>query len=355
MIYKLLILYLVFAFIIIHSISISYNISWNKIQKHFLRLAFVALFIIMAFRNTSVGTDTYTYSILYNYVSKASIPYIISNFFALDIELGYALLMKIISLLNGSYYTFQIFISFLFCLLMYRFIRDNMNNTITGVILFISLGLYLTTFNITRQMLAVALVANAWTFLKKSQYIKFVIYVIIAVTIHLSSIISIFIFAAYAIRNNRKLYLIILIFVLCLPFIFYNVISIVSNYLPAYENYFNNTKEIQEAHLSKVLWGIEGFISLNIVFLRKYNIHDKFIALMCLINIMTNIISLYFNYFERIGLYFSPFLLLLFEIYGNSLNNKLLNRSYYIALYTCFLIFFIRSSSTDQYVYSFFF
>lgn len=356
MIYKLLVLYLLVVAYFYQFVKTTQRVNWKN-RNFFLIPAFLGLFLVMGFRDISVGVDTYNYSLIFNSISRLPISSLLSGFYTYDVEIGFAILAKISSIITDDYYFFQVLISFLFCFLMYRFIRDNMKtNYITGTFLFMSVGIYLIAFNITRQMLAVALVANAWSELKKSNRVMCILFSFMALSIHLSSILVIFILSIYTIRNNRKLLLTAFVLILIFPFVFFDLLPFVAKYLTSYDSYFNNTREIQEANFVKILWGIEGLIALYILFLKKqFHSEDQFVALMSLISVASNVISLYFNYFERVGLYFSPFLILLFGILGNSIKDRFLNRIYYISINICFLLFFLRAASVDQYIYSFFF
>ena len=354
MVYKLLVLYLFLVTIIYQFVKSTQKTNWKN-KNIFLIPAFFGLFFVMGFRSISVGSDTYNYSLIFNSISKLPISSVLSEFYTYDVEIGFAILAKISSIITDNYYFFQVLISFLFCFLIYRFIRDNATDYITSTILFMSLGIYLFSFNGIRQMLAVAFIANAWSELRQSNYKTVIILSLIAVSMHLSSVIAICIFVIYAIRNNRKLIIASFLVVLIFPYLFNDVLPFVAKYLTADDNYVDNKREIQEANLAKILWGIEGIFALYIIlYKKKFQAEDQFVALMSLINVSFNIISLYFNYFERVGLYFSPFLILLFGIIGNSIKDRFLNKCYYFALNLCFLLFFFRATSTGQYIYSFF-
>lgn len=355
MVYKLLVLYLFLVAIIYQFVKSTQKTNWEN-KNLFLIPAFFGLFFVMGFRGISVGADTYNYSLVFNSISKLPISNVLSEFYPCDVEIGFAILAKISSIIIDDYYFFQVFISFLFCFLMYRFVRDNATGYMTATILFMSLGIYLFSFNGIRQMLAVAFIVNAWSEWRKSNYKAVIILSLIAISIHFSAVVSVCIFAIYSIRNNRKLVVASFLIVLIFPYLFNDVLPFVAKYLTAYDNYYGNNREIQEANLVKVLWGIEGLIALYILFdKKKFHAEDQFVALMSLINVTSNIISQYFNYFERIGLYFSPFLILLFGIIGNNIKDLFLIKCYYITLNICFLLFFFRATSTGQYIYSFFF
>lgn len=352
MVYQLLVLFLLLISIFHYLIKQYVGYSWSH-RKIFLIPIFIFLFSIMGFRSVYVGVDTYTYSMMYNWVSNESFITLFADYFYDSIEIGYCLLAKVSSFVIDDYYFFQITVSFLFLFFIYKFILDNSNRFITASIIFISIGIYLSAFNITRQMLAVSIVANIYTYLRRNKPQKAFLLTLIALTIHVSSIISIFIYVIYYFKENKKMIFCILLSLCIFCLFFENAINIISNYFPVYSNYYSNQKQIQEANMVKVLWAIEFLMSIYILYRKRiFNSDKRFIAVMCLIYVVSNWIGLSFNYFERIGLYFSPFLILLFESYGDSLKRRSLRFSYYAILNCCFMIYFLKSSSSGQYIYS---
>lgn len=350
---------MVYQFFVFYLLAVAFLCAFTKNvlggtalggKRIYLALVFIALFLIMGLRSTTVGVDTFHYSLIYKAISNMTFTDIFRG--KSHFEVGFALLMKISSMIIDDYYFYQLISSLLFCFLFYRFIRENNSAFFTASILFIAI-VYLTAFNISRQMLAVAFVASAWNSLKNKQYKLFVSFFLLAFSFHTSAIVAVFIYLIYFYRNNRKIVCLLSILVLIFPYIFHATIPFLERYFTAYESYYSNTREIQEANLVKILWGIEAFLALFILLHgRRFDSEKQFIALMCLIFVMTNVIALSFNYFERVGLYFSPFLILLFEVFGDDLKRRTMRQLYYAGVNTCFLLFFLRASSVEQYVYS---
>ena len=350
MVYQFLVFYLLSLVLLCAFAQQAVGNSSKKGQRVYLVLAFMALALLMGFRSTAVGMDTYHYSLIYKAISNMSFGEIFrgdSHF-----EIGFALFIKIVSLFGADYYFFQLLFSSLYCVLFYRFIRKNSSSVFTASVLFIAI-VYLIAFNISRQMLAVAFVASAWCSLKDRCYRQFVLFFLLAISFHTSAVFSVFIYLIYFYRTNRRVVCLLSIMILALPYFFHMLLPFLEKYFTAYESYYNNTREIQEANLIKIVWGIEALFSLFILLRKKvFDAEKQFIALMCLIYVMTNIVALSFNYFERVGLYFTPFLILLFEIFGEKLRDKSLRHFYFGAVCICFLLLFLRSSSAEQYVYS---
>lgn len=355
MIYQLLVLYILTVAFFYKIIKETQVDSWNG-RKYFLIPVFTVLFLIMGCRSISVGVDTSNYSYIYREIVAIPFVDLLDSFYVGSIEIGFALFAKISSLLLDDYYFFQLLNSFLFCFLMGKFIKDNSTNFITATILFVSLGIYLLAFNITRQMLAVAMVANSYTYFSIRKYRIAISLFLLSISFHVSAIVSTLIYLLYCLRGKKKIFSLIPVVLIVFVFAFEIVMSIIGDVFVRYANYYANNREIQEANMVKIIWCLEFLFSLYILYAKnKFNSKNKFVAVMCMIYVVSNYIGLSFNYFERVGLYFSPFLILLFEIYGNSLSNKIVRYGYYTVLNVCFLMFFLRASSSGQYLYTLFF
>ena len=326
-----------------------------KERDIFLIPTFFALFVVMGFRDVSVGVDTYNYSMIYRDISSKPFWFLLTDYYYESIEIGFVMLAKLSSFILDDYYFFQIVVSFAICFFMYKFIRQNTRDFVTTSIIFMSIGIYLISFNISRQMLAVSIAVNAWNYLKNNDYKRAFIYTSISLLFHISSIVFFLIYIIYYFKYNKKVMASVPLFFILFVFFFQRLMTVISVYIIKYANYYGNNREIQEANMVKILWTVEFLLSLYIFYQKRFNSQEKVISVLCMVYVLTNIIALSFNYFERIGLFFSPFLLLLFGIYGNSIKNVILRKGYYVVINICFLLFFLRAISTPQYIYSFFF
>lgn len=349
------------------------KLSFNKNKRLFINLVFILIIIILGFRNKSVGVDTEHYSIIFDQVSKVPFRELIKSYYFLSIEIGYVLLMKLTSYI-GNYYFFQTLIAILSCALYANFIRLNMDNLFFGVILFIGLDIYLQLFNITRQMLAVALIVNVWTYLNKSQLNKAIILYVCAVLMHITASLFIILFILYLLKYNTIVLKMIPILGTIILLSYESVLNYISNFITHYANYYANQKNLLEIRYAFIIWIlilifsvlmiISSLIYINInsastTSLGKStiinNIYNQYIsATFSLFYVIANYNGLYFNYFERLGYYFSPFVIILFEQFGCNIKNNIVRRIYYIGVVISVSIYFIISTQSNQYDFSFF-
>lgn len=352
MIYILLIIWVNICAVVCFGPKLRFN--QNKIQ--FLSLAFICMAIIMACRNDTVGVDTRTYEEYFYLISNTKISQIFSGFYTESMEIGYALFMKICSIFNPSYYFFQTVFSFLICYLYANFIYNQSNNVYVSTIVFLGIGMYTMTFNIARQMLAVAIVANSWVLLNKKKEIKALIVCLLACTIHISAIIFLGAFIVYIFRNNKAVLKIIFVLSILVAINYRTLINFLANNISRFHNYYSNERVIQDAGLIQIVWGIIIIIAIYLLFNREVGAEGKLLSIFASLYVICNVIGGYFNYFERVGLYFIPFIVILFPYFGKCFNKQKLRWIYYCSATLCFSMFFLISVLTsEQYTYSAFF
>ncbi len=330
-----------------------WKLCFNRNKKIYMILFSFCCILLMGFRNDTVGYDTATYKNYFTIVEYTPIKVILGDFYFQSMEIGFVLLMKICSYILSDYFFFQFIVSALYCSGMARFIYRNSQNCIFASFIFLGTGLFLTAFNAQRQMLAVMLVVNSWDYFASKQYIKMLLLLTLAITIHTASVTFAIAYFIYFFRKNRIVYLFFVAGIAISIFYYDKVIDFAIQYFPMYNNYYSNTKEILFVGFVKVLWGI--IITLSLVILIKGNkeiISLRVYAIFSILYVVTNIIGLEFNYFERLGWFFLPFVILLFDGFGSIFHNLVIKTMYYGSALLSFTFYFILSTQSGQYMYS---
>lgn len=329
--------------------------SKRKLSIQLSSLLFILYFIAMGFRNLNIGVDTISYYIIYNRVARYDLLDIIKGTNE-SIEVGYLVLMKICNLIIDSYFFFQVVVAGLFCFVSYKIISFS-KMPIMACIVFLGTGELLIAFNITRQMLAAAIFCYGFIEMTKGHYKKTIFLYIICLLLHTTAIFAVICSVFWFLRKNKLLLYISPILALGLTAISATLLMIFSNlYGDVYNNYLDNHKTIQTAGLVMVLWIIEFLISCYIIWNKKFNSTEKIMAIMPLFYVAFNIIGLKFNYAERMGIYFLPFIPLTICYFIDHLSPKLLKSGFAIGSAMCFLYYFYISTLTPQYShYDFFF
>ncbi|XTR37216.1 EpsG family protein [Paraclostridium tenue] len=146
----------------------------------FVAIITFQLFIILALRSESVGADISRYIKNFNFISTNNWD-IISG---LRYEVGYKLLVKIISLITNDS---QIFISIIAAISLIgvtKLIYKYSSMPVLSYWLYITFGFYTFIFSGLRQAIAISLVLISFDYLMENKIIKFILMVILASLFH---------------------------------------------------------------------------------------------------------------------------------------------------------------------------
>ena len=320
-------------------------------RKSFIVLFFFACAILSGFRCLHVGVDTINYKHQFDLVAASSWSDIFSSFYFNSMEIGYVLFMKLCSTIFNNYIIFQVIESVIFLCLFGRFIIDSTNHVFLACCVFLGIGILLDFMNVTRQVFAVAVVINGLCDLRKKHAIRAFIVLIIAVTIQISSAVFLISYILYFLRNKNlimKLLPLCSIFVLVFSELFVNIVIA---FFPKYENYLMRNSINQSAHFIILVWLIIVFMALLTIYGRKKaNPFSNVIALFCIFYVICNCLGFKYNYFERVGLYFVPFVLLLLpEFVARIKNKRLMDAINFCMVFGFTMLFLISSTGSKQY------
>ena len=332
------------------------NIFKNR-DKIYLTIFFAIATLILGLRSAKVGVDTQNYFRLYNDIIESSWQYIFLNLHGIEfdnLEIGYVVLAKISGIIVNDYYFFQLLIACFFCFSMMIFFKDDVNSNLILTTMFLGSGLYLDSFNISRQLIAVALTSLAWKSLCKKKLIATMVLLVLAVTFHVSSIVFVIAFLLYMIRKNKYLLYMALCLGIILSVNYNSMIIFASKYLTSYGGYISNNRQTLEMRGSILLYSIILILAIFVLVKKKFSSKERIYAILSIAFVVCVFIGLNFNYFERIGIYFLPFTILLTDTIGTKIKSKNLSRFYKIGVSICYTIYFLMSSMAAQYSYHFF-
>jgi len=312
--------------------------------------------IISAFRSVEVGADTDNYARIYRVICNSSWKDILSSFKFQGTELGFNVLAKLFSYISGNYYAFQVLLCAIFCFGFYPFIKKNSTNAVLALAVFYGSNLYLYSLNISRQMIAVMLVANAWDCLIEKKKKFFLLLVFVAFLFHSTAIVFGIAYVCYYGWKDKKIRKGLILAIIILLFTYMRLFDTIKPYLRNYYNYTNyldNNRELQTAGAVKYFWAIIVIMSIYLIYqYRKDKSRISIIGLFSLIFVIFNIIGLEINYLNRIGYFFMPFLIPLFDKTYYLIKNEFIAKAYMISAILCLDIYFILSTRTSQYIYS---
>lgn len=174
----------------------------------FCFFAFLLPFLVSAFRDFSIGTDTSgTYKKIY---------YIVLNESSVVRDFGYAFINKIAIWLFNDYSGLLIITSLIFCSLSYKSIFSESKYPVLSVILFFTTNVYFISMNMIRQSIATAFFIVSIPYIKEKKFFKYFILNIIAISIHSTSIVYLFLY--FLLKKKLKIKNIIIIILIIMLF-----------------------------------------------------------------------------------------------------------------------------------------
>lgn len=325
-----MIFYLTNIFIfIVYSFFIYATIKNKKIvNKVVVFLFFIHFGSIMAFRSSNVGVDTNLYSELFMKIHY----YDIKNMFSvINSAPLYVVYNKIISLISINPQAIIISNSIIIMLGSAIFIYRNSNNVILSIYYYFAFYFYFSSFNVSRQFIAIVLVANSYHYLKNNKFKKYLALVIAATCIHNTAIVGLVLLPLSKIKwTNRKIYLIAIVTGFFM-FMYDKFLAIFLKIFPRYMIYMGGGK----FSLSSTTEGKKILISffylliimICVFFLRYKNNSDNkkelyFLSSIMLIAVLIGIIFYKNLLLMRIELYFSFFSIIYIPKVINYISHK---------------------------------
>lgn len=175
------------------------RLSGKKTQEIALISGCMILWFFMAMRATSVGVDTQYYSYVFTQFAEIPLSEVFSavtyatesETWAFDFEPGYRLLNKIVSFFCADPQMITVVNSTIIFILLYRLIRRNSANFLLSLWLYLTLGIFQTEMNVTRNAIAILLVYNGFSYIQSKNAGKYVICCLVASLFHIASLVFI--------------------------------------------------------------------------------------------------------------------------------------------------------------------
>lgn len=283
-------------------------------KKIFIIVTFLQLYLLLALRDSYVGTDLNTYLSFFERSKLESFW----NFDFARYEIGYVLLNKLLSFINNE----QIFIgviSFIPIFVIFRFIYRESKIIWLSIFLFITLGFFTNSFNIIRQMFAMSIITISYKYLVNNNFKRFIVTVLIASCFHNTALIFIPIYLFKNFNLNIKNYLMHVLMSVILYFEGDKIINF------ALSNFSSVSYEIKSnGGMFMLIFLILIYVFTLIHKKEALNQNPNLVILynICLSSIFMQILALKFSLFIRVGLYFSMFFIILIPEVISNIKNK---------------------------------
>lgn len=262
---------LVFIYILFILLSFAFAIqnkrgsySVSKRQR-FLLLCFFFLFVVHAFKEYSGFSDLPLYIDGLSEVNKLSWRSIIEDSItSFKCERGFALFLKLISLISLSPLFLFFVTSFIILLGYYRIMRFYSVLPWLSVILLLT-GPYVQSLYVLRQYTAISICLFSVPFIINRKIVPYLLLVLLAFSFHQTMIIFLPLYFLYGIKSSKLLGIVMLaITIVCV--IAFQVISMyIGNALSGYESFLEG-EETSRWHMTAVLVAL---LIIRIIVLRK--------------------------------------------------------------------------------------
>ena len=336
--------------------------SSDKRKRVFLFLFFTGCALVMGLRSYEVGIDTHNYYSGFYRISDMTFTEILK----LNHDIGFSLIEKLFSLVADNYYFFQVVMSMTYCYGMAYFIYYISSKYLYGELfplcfIFLGLGMYLYAFNVFRQMFAAMLVVNAWSFLDRGKHVKAAVLFVFACTIHISGIVFALAYMLYFFSRKHKWMAYVLPIGLIL--IYFNFEPIINQAVSIgifeqYRKYLDDSFRLVGGSIVFV-WAIIVLLAVLIIYNKETAANEKMLSVFSIIYVLFMVLGSKMAYLDRISLYFLPFALFTFirfrQLLKLSKQYNAISIIYNVILCIGFSMFYFRSISGSDLIYSFFF
>lgn len=268
----------------------------NKKNKKLFTIISLCLMIFFA-SVRSVGSDWLLYKTIYSRQS-----------FSDRFDIGYKLLMKACyCIFHNNYFFVTLFISICTILIVYSVIKKESKALEISLFLFVTLGFYTKSFNIMKQMLAVAVTFYGARFITERKLCKYVITIFIASLFHKTALIMIPFYWLSDLKISKGTSIITFFSIILSLLLFNKIFNFVTLNIDQYQVYNTYTLGIESGIgtvLNILFFGILVlFLLFNYEKMLKVDENNKYFINMCSFSLPILILSLKNTLFFRIALY----------------------------------------------------
>lgn len=280
-------------------------------KKRIFFIALIPVFVLIAFKAESVGTDTLTYYKSYESARDYGMSSLEDSSFD-RVEPGYKFLLYLLRLFKADAQFLSIIVASLVVYTLYKVIRENSINWSLALFFFVTMGFFQFTMSGIRQTSAICFSMLSYRFIKKRKLLPFLLLILLGASFHKSVVLFIpmFYVANQAITKKK----ILAMFVLMLLLIF-----TADKLLLSAADIMDYNYGIEKTDNGYVFFGIVFFITLLVVnnrnLLISVNPFNKMIININFISLALWVVRLISRTAERVSLYFMPYTYIAIEEY----------------------------------------
>ena len=279
-----------------------------------LKISFVILAVVASLRKYTVGVDTSQfYHMFTNIGSNPSWDYTVTRY-----EPGFFYLCKLLFLMCKDGQILIVVTSIFITYSAYKFIKENSPKYYYSTILYICMNIYFSNMNVMRQALASAILLFGYKCLKEKKYLKYLIYIVVAMSFHAVSVAAVLI-VIFMLLPNRKLSYCIEILLAVVTFVFgnrfFSMLSSIFGYSGYAESEFGASNYFGSLIAACEVLVVAGTL-LFLAFYKKKSaeklLENKLLVVICLLYIWFSFLVVKMNIFNRISGLFAVYSVVLF-------------------------------------------
>lgn len=215
----------------------------TKNKRFFVFVASIILFLILALRSITFGTDTIGYVNKYISLSYTSLYELLMNVITrTGKDPFFYLFAKVINLTGANYQIWLAILAGIFCYSVSKLVSKYSVEPYISFIALISLGYFYFSLTGLRQAMALSMIILSYRYLRERELVPFIMMILIGTLFHASAIIFLIAYPSANIKVGLKQGVGIII-ALILAYLFKNEVLIIISYLNMgyrYENYLNH-------------------------------------------------------------------------------------------------------------------
>lgn len=232
--------------------TVLYSGTVKKRRRNIVLMA-VALFVVMALRADSVGTDYASYAAEY----KIYLNYPLSSIkFLYNSEFGYKIILILANKIGLSWRAFSIVLSAAEVIVISKFINKHCINEFFGFFLYLTIGVFAMNLSGVRQSIAMIILIVATEYGMKKKYLPYILLVIAATSIHYSALFFLPTIIIFHLHYKRKIQLVVF---LALPII----VRVLSSTIEVLMRRFATEKYIDYGYFSSMNYTISFAVELT--------------------------------------------------------------------------------------------
>lgn len=169
-------------------------------KRNSINIFFIIYLLLLVMRSQTIGRDLTNYKAIFLSLSKEPMKLLFQS----DLEIGYVLLNKLISLFTSDFQWVIAITAIISVVPIWYVYKKESEDTYISISLFVMLPTFAMTFSGLRQAMAISFGVLAYEFVKSKKLLRFILIVAIAFLFHKSAFILLLMYPLYWAKVTKK-------------------------------------------------------------------------------------------------------------------------------------------------------